>query len=287
MQRAGILLLPRPPQLGELCQHVGQFAGRHVAVAPAAQFVGQEFPAGATEDALHLIADQVRHLGDVFRTGLPLFLDVFDLWDLIDQGGDLLSPERCVVVRILHHDRPTKDLRHAAIHVDGTVLVGSRGCHGDDGVYAGLLCCARVKHHLRDRDAGAAEDDGQATVHFFEYRIESADSLFFSEKPELTDHHRPDDAMLAAFTAEGGYLLQILCMDLEILPVRRRQEAEDPFHLVKSCHHLSHRLSGCQKSSLGLFHSSVGSNSPGNRRLASMPSQFRSTPRPGVSGTLT
>src|SRR5262245_65488226 len=46
------------------------------------------------------------------------------------------------------------------------------------------------------------------------------------------------------------------------------------------------RSSGRQKPSLGVFQASVGRNSaPGVRRLAVMASKFRSTPRPGLSGT--
>src|SRR5262249_46947351 len=149
---------------------------------------------------------------------------------------------------------------------------------------------ARKQHHLRNRDAGATKDQRQAPVDFLQHDVQMADTLFFAEEIKLPHHHRPDDAVLAAPATKIGYGAQVLGVDFVIIFVRSRQQAEYTFQMVKARHEINysfHRSSGRQKPSLGVFQSSVGwNNVPGVRRLASMASRLRSTPRPGLSGTI-
>ena len=70
------------------------------------------------------------------------------------------------------------------------------------GVGAGLLRRAREEQHLRHRDARAAEDHRQPPVHLLQHGVQVADALLLAQKIELADHHRPDDAVLAAAAAE-------------------------------------------------------------------------------------
>ena len=59
----------------------------------------------------------------------------------------------------------------------------------------------------------------QPTIHFFHHVIEIANPLRFAQKEEITDHHRPDDAVLPRVTAEVCRCPKILRMDLEIIAI--------------------------------------------------------------------
>ena len=253
-----------------LGQQVGELAGRHVAAGAAAQLVRQILAPGATEDARHPIAEDVCHLGDVFRARFPLLLDVPHLRELIDQCRDLLRRKRRVPVRVLHHDGAVEHLGDAVIHGDGPRLVGVSRRHGNDGIRASPRRCLGVQDHLGDGDAGAAEDDRQAPIHLFEDGVEGAQPLALAEKPELAHHYRPHDAVLAGLAAEVRATTQIFEVDLEVLAVRRGQQPEDATVVACAAGHVSNRRSGCQKSTRGSSHSSVGPNSPGVRRFSSI-----------------
>src|SRR5690349_21639144 len=96
-------------------------------------------------------------------------------------------------------------------------------CAGAMEMIASAPACwaARKQQHLQNRHTRAAEYHWQSPVNLFQHGVEIADALFFAQKIELTDHHRPNDAVLAAAAAGSGRAPQIGGVNRVILGVRR------------------------------------------------------------------
>src|SRR6266511_2096688 len=61
-------------------------------------------------------------------------------------------------------------------------------------------------------------------------------ALCLAKKVELADHHRPDDAVLAAAAAEIGRRAQVGSMDLVVLSVGGGQQAEHALQVIETGH---------------------------------------------------
>ena len=134
-----------------------------------------------------------------------------------------------IIPGVLQDDRPVIGIGHAPEHLHRHTRIGSRGRHGDDRVGPGLLRRAGEEKHLRNRHAGAAENDRQPPVDLFQHRVKVLDALRLAKKVKLTDHDRPYDAVLAAPAAEIGCRTQIGGADGIVLVVRG---GEQPKHAL-------------------------------------------------------
>ncbi len=124
-------------------------------------------------------------------------------------------------------------LRQTPEHLHGHGCIGPGRGHGHDGVGAGLLGRACKEQHLGHRDARAAEDHRQPSVDLLQHGIQVADALLLAQKVELADHHRPDNAVLSAATAEIGRRPQVRRQDLIVLSIGVGNRPKTPLRWLK------------------------------------------------------
>ena len=179
------------------------------------------------------------HFGDMFGARGPLFFDVLNRGYILHQLGDLFGSQRGIGRGILQHDRPIVVVGHPFEHLNRNSRRRPRRCHGDDRVYTSLLRRPGKEQNLGQRDAGAAKDNRQPPIHFFEHGIQATNALFLAQKVKFPDHHRPDNAMLTTAATEIRRRFEIGKVNFIIWGIGGGEKAKTAFEMIKPCHDCS------------------------------------------------